>query len=351
MNKTFLYLALLLLVGGGVYFLVFNKSGNLFGKNEAAFTVKDIDDITKIYLARTNGETILLQKTDTGWLLNNQYQALNSTVYSLLQTLRDQQASYPVPKNMHNTVIQIMSGNSVKVEVYGTENKKLTSFFVGSEGPNYKGTFMLTEGAEKPYVVEVPGFKGFLTSRYSTDIADWRDRSVFRLQPDEIRSVSVSYDEEPLNSFTIVQQGNNVKVETSEDIGGSNPLNENRVRSFLKFFTSLNSEGYVNGVYKMDSVIASTKRRAVIESVSTKGRKQHVDVYYMPLNKRSKNQLSNSEEAFDLFDTDRYFAVLNNYKDTVVIQRFVFDKVFRRAYEFYQKDAPTPVMGIDKNKN
>ena len=41
------------------------------------------------------------------------------------------------------------------------------------------------------------------------------------------------------------------------------------------------------------------------------------------------------------FDADRFYAVINNFKDTVIIQRFTFDKIFRKAYEFYEADDTT----------
>jgi hypothetical protein len=38
------------------------------------------------------------------------------------------------------------------------------------------------------------------------------------------------------------------------------------------------------------------------------------------------------------FDADRFYAVINNFKDTVIIQRETFDKIFRKGYEFYEAD-------------
>lgn len=352
MQKTIIYVALLFIVASGVYFLVFNKQEELFSKDETAFRIKDVQQISKIYMARTNGEAVLLEKKPDGsWMVNGKYPVLEGTLNTLLYTLGTQEASYPVPENNHNSVVRSLAANSIKVEVYGSEdNKKLTTFYVGSEAHNYEGTYMLTEGAERPYVVGIPGYKGFLTTRYSTNLADWRARTVFRFDPADIKSVSVEYPDQPLNSFTIEQHQGTVRMVTKENVGGSNPLNEKRVRSFLKFFSALNSEGYINGMLGIDSILKSVPRRASIQAIGNNGKQQTLDVYWMPLNKRSKNQLTLMPGQPEEFDADRFYGVTNGGKDTVIIQSFVFDKIFRKAYEFYEADKQEKVLGLDIKK-
>ena len=52
----------------------------------------------------------------------------------------------------------------------------------------------------------------------------------------------------------------------------------------------------------------------------------------------------------DGYDADRFYATLNNFKDTVIIQRVSFDKLFRKAYEFYQVDTQ-PGVKVDTIRN
>lgn len=347
MNRTIWYIALLFITLGGVYFLIVKKPDNPFGSSDATFRISSVDRISKIFLARTNGETILLEKKANGsWSVNGSYPALAGPLHTLLQTIGSQEAAYPVPANNHNSVIRSLAANSVKVEVYvDGQDKSALTFFVGSEAHNYNGTYMLREGAEKPYAVAIPGFKGILNSRYSTSLKDWRSRAVFAADPASIKTIQIDYPAEPLNSFTIQQQSNKVSLQTKEAVGGSKPLNEQRVQSYVRFFKNLNCEGYLNGVHGLDSIIASVPKRATIKMVTNNGTPQTLDVYWMPLNRRSKNQLS-SDETPDGFDADRFYGVLTAPNDTVIIQRYVFDKVFRKAYEFYEPDEAKPLLDM-----
>jgi hypothetical protein len=347
MQRTIVYLLLLLILGGGVYFFIFrNGEENLFDKKEAGFTVKDTSDIGRIFLVKTNGESITLTRTDSAWMLNNRYKARRGTVAGLLGTLTRQEAMYPVPEASHNGVVKVLSGNSIKVELYDRDGERMRVFYVGGQANNYEGTYMLMENAKRPYVVNIPNFHGFLTPIYSTDLAEWRELSVFRLQPDEIKEVSVQYAEEPLNSFTIKQDGK-LTVDIHPELMAGKSLNEERAKAYLRFFDNVNCEGYLNGIDHLDSIISSVPLICKMDVISKAGRHQHIDIYRMPINKRSKNLRAEIPSRFDI---DRMYATMNNYRDTVIIQSYTFNKLFRKGFEFYEQDPPKTMMGIEAGK-
>lgn len=341
MQKTILYLLLLAILGTGAYFFVFKDKASVFGESEAAFNIQDTSNVGEVFLARNDGEEITLTRTDSGWVLNKAYKARTSNVNNLLGTLRMQQAQYPVPETMHNSVIKSLAGGAVKVELYNRKKEKINTFYVGNEAFNYKGTYMLQEGAKTAYVVQIPGFNGYLTPYYSTDFDDWRDRSVMNLKPEEVKSFSINYTAEPGNSFSITQDANGPVVTT--DSSNNNPLNKRRASAYLRFFTDIYCEGYLNDIPGMDSTIASVPKFCEMNVVAKNGWKQHIDIYKMPINKRSKNLNTSDDSDYDI---DRFYGVINNYKDTVLLQAYTFDKFFRRGIEFYQADPSDPMSGL-----
>ncbi|HXH17452.1 MAG TPA: hypothetical protein VNJ07_00085, partial [Chitinophagales bacterium] len=60
-------------------------------------------------------------------------------------------------------------------------------------------------------------------------------------------------------------------------------------------------------------------------------------VYHMPLNRRSKLQYDAQGNRLP-YDLDRYYAVINNGNDFVIIQDFVFGKIFRKYSDFILKE-------------
>lgn len=339
MRKTVVYLLLLILCASGVWYFLF-RDKNIFGNSEAGFTVKDTASIDRIFMADKTGNTILLQRNkEGGWLLNNKYPAMSSPVNTLLNTLTMQVPMYPVPETMHNNIVATMAATAIKVELYNKDNENITTFYVGGQANNFDGTYMLMEGAERPYVVQIPGLEGYLTSRYSTDAKDWRDRTICNIPPSELSSVSITYPAESLNSFTLTKdKAGKITVKVDSAIMNHNQFNERRAKVFSKYFEKVYHEGYVNGALHMDSIISTSPVRCIIDVASVKGQKQHIEVHWMPLNKRSKNMLTPNPTTPEAYDADRFFAIINNAADTVIIQRTTFDKIFRRGYEFYQPD-------------
>jgi len=344
MNKTIVYLAILVILGFGVYFFLFSKrSDSPYNVSEAGFTFKDTGSLGRIYLAANDGDAILLDRTDTGWMVNKKYHVLPSTLNLLLNTLVKQIPLYPVTKNAYDIVIKNMSTEGVKVELYDREGKKVRVFYVGGASVNNTGTNMLMDGATTPYVVQVGGLTGYVTPRYSTNLKDWRDRTIFNIPAEEIKTVSVQYADLPLNSFVMSDINNKITVDADTNISRHlDTLNTRRGRLYLKYFTDVNCEGYLNGIRGMDSTLNVSHKQSTIDVTGFHGQHQHVDIYWMALNKRSKNVTESDPDVPDDYDADRLYAVINNNQDTVMIQQFAFKKIFRKAFEFYQKDNAAP---------
>lgn len=338
MRKTIVYIVILGILGFGVWYFLFNDK-SVFGEDEAGFTISNVADIDRIFLANQKGDSISLQRNGDSWLLNNKHIASVRMVETLLQTFKEQYAAYPVPDNAHNNVVKSLAGSGIKVEVYDRNGRKIKTFYVGGQALGNKGTYMLMEGAKRPYVVQLPAYQGYVTPRYSTEYAAWRNRNVVNLTPDQLASVSVQYTfpDELLNSFTMVRaDGGKFAIKLHPDLNMSAPLNEKRVKAFAGFFEQVGCEGYLNGVYKLDSLIGAAAKYCDIAIEDTKGNKNNIAMYKMKVYKRSKNVTD--ETSLDEFDADRFYGIINNGRDTVILQNHTFGKILRRGYEFYQSE-------------
>ena len=350
MRKTILYIIILGILGFGVYYFLFSNK-QAFSTDEAGFTIADTASVGKIFLADKSGQSILLERKDNVWMLNKDYKAIQEHVSTLLATLATQTPMHPVTEEQHDFVIKNLATNGVKVEVYNNSGEKLRTFYVGGQVQSQTGTYMLMENAERPYVVQVPGMIGYLTPRYGTEVKNWRDRNVINIAPEDLRSVSINYTSEPLNSFTLTQDGDaKLSVDVDPGLSKGHDLNINRAKGYTHFFKNVNSEVILNGNFGLDTLFKTLTKRLSIDVTDKNNKKQHVDVYWMPENRRSKNQLTMDPDIPDGYDADRFYATINNFKDTVIIQRVSFDKLFRKAYEFYQVDTQ-PGIKVDTIRN
>jgi hypothetical protein len=345
MKKTLLYIVLLGVLIGGLY-VVFNKKDTGFSEKESNFTIKDTGSIGKIYMVSKKGEEVLLERSADGWMLNKKYRAMASPVNTLLTTFRTQVGKFPAPAVAHDNIVKGLAGNAIKVQVFDRSGGMIREFYVGGETKDYNGSYMLMAGAERPFAVEIPGFPGYLTPRYSTDEMDWRDRSIFLLNKERISRISLQYTDEPLNSFVVNQsKDGKITVETDPGISQNQTLNERRVELFLGFFQKVYCEGYVTGQSGLRETIDTIGKLAAIDVTTTDGQQKHLDIYWRPLDKRSKNLIRKDPNTPENYDADRGYAVLSNMPDTMSIQFQAFDKIFRKAYEFYEQDQK-PVKAL-----
>jgi hypothetical protein len=179
-------------------------------------------------------------------------------------------------------------------------------------------------------VVTLSGFEGYLQPRYATSWYDWRDRTVFNVPAANIQRASVRYYEDQRQSFAITRAPSGVTVEMDGPAPGA--PNATRAQQYLGFFENLNCEGYFNGKRGVRESIATTAKKCDVELQTTSG-VQRAEVYWQPVNQRSKNV------GDELYDPDRYYAVINGGRDTVGIQQQAFEKVFRDGREFFAKDT------------
>ncbi len=344
MRKTILYIILLGVLGYGVYYFLFAKQEDGFPASEAGFAVKDTASIGKIFIAAHNGQSVLIERTDSGWVVDKRYKVMKNPIDNLMKILYLQTPLYPVPKSMHNNVVSGMVGNGIKVELDNRQGEKMRVFYVGGENKDFTGTYMLMEGAKRPYLVSKQGFQGYLAPFYSFQVTDWRDRTIFNLKPAEIKSISLQYPDKPQNSFVLNNEQEGPKLETSKVLSRRDSLNRRRANTYLKFFENVNCEGYVVGYHDVDSIMKTMPKYCSIELKGKGGQYQHLDIYWAPLTRRSKNLTAPSADVPEnKYDADHFYGVMNNYRDTIMLQRFVFKKIFRTANEFYEPDEMQPL--------
>lgn len=339
MTRTLLYVLAVLILGAGVWFFLF-RDQKVFSGREANFTVHDTAAVGRIFLANNAGEQVSLERSGDGWTVNGEYPALQAHVNNLLRTLHEQQVQNKVTKNAYNNVIKSMAGNAIKCELYNRNGKLMRRFFVGLETHNYGGTYMLMDGAEEPFVVQIPGFAGFLTPRYQPKAAFWRDRHIFSYPAQEIQSISVRYPLNNLNDFTVSWDGkdtNSVAVKLAPEMHfeGKKPV-MGKTRAYLNFYADIYGEAYLNGEAQLDSMLASVPMKSEITIQPKNGPAEKIQLFYYPLNRRSKNLDNESTDFENDWDGDRYYAVVHGGKDTMLVQRRIFDKMLRRGYEFFQ---------------
>ncbi len=325
-----------------VIFLVSRQSNSTLNYKEKNFAIDDTATVTKIFLADKQDKQLLLARQNgSEWIINDSLEATPEKVETILRTIKNIKVQRPVSDAAHNNVISRLSARSVKVEIYQKAHrinlfnevklfpfeKNTRTYYVGGETQDKLGTFMLMEGAEKPYVVGIPGFRGFVSTRYTARLGDWRHHKIFNHRISNIESLALLYGDEPENSFRIETTKNQeFKLYSPKQEQYISDFDTVKVIEYLTAFRNLRFESYLSEGMpqtKIDSIQAQEPVH-IIKLEAKDGRDQTVKTHYMPA--YGKTDLDGNPLDYN---PESMYAFINDGKDFVTIQFFAFDKVFK----------------------
>lgn len=331
--------------------LIFQNRTNTLKKEIGEFAIDDTTSVTKIYLADMSGKEVLLKKVSPGnWILNDSLKARNEAVRLLLSTMYRMAVQAPVSKTSYNNVISNLATNSVKVEVYTYSpairlsraiklfyRERLKKvYYVGTPTQDNLGTYMLLEGSNTPFIVYMPGLRGFISARFSANVNDWRDHTIFAKKPHQIKSIKIEFPSEPDESFRIEKSGrNNIAIYRLIDNQQITLFDTSLVVGFINGYRNIRFESLIerDAPINLDSILTSTPLH-IITLVDTAGYVQEVKTY----RRKNYDQVFDDDDNYYPYDVDRLYALLDNKRDFVLIQYFVFDPITRPLSFFLKRD-------------
>ncbi len=343
MNKNKLgFIIVIILVAVALAFVMTDKNSTLWSK-DSQFAVKDTANIVKVYMVDKNNQSVLIERTELGWVLNGNLQAHKENINMLLKTIKSLAVKYPVPQKAHNNIVKLMAGNSVKVEVYKNDHyinigqihlfsyvNKASVFYVGAATPDNMGSYMIMEGGERPYVVSMPGFRGFVSARFTTNAKDWQSHAIFRIPYNEIAEIKVEKVNNPHQSFKIRKLEKGYEIMSLQNRQIIPVYDTVALYTFLDGFKNVNFEALIDDLsqHKTDSLLNSTPVH-ILNITETNGKQHELKTFKMvPTN--------NQEEVYGFkpeYDLDRMYAWYDGRM--LMVQYFTFDKLTRPIEYFY----------------
>ena len=337
-NKVLIVL-LVALIAVAIYLFSTNKTETVSDIEGAKseFSIQDTSKITKIFIADAKGGKVTLSKNGNVWMVDNKYVARPDNIKLLLKTFNRISVKSPVPKSAFNNIIKSLATGGTKVEIYEGESKPSKVYYVGGPTLDHQGTYMLleTEGVKStaPFIMHIPGFYGYLTTRFFTESEQWRDAVVFKYLPSDIKSISVEYHENPKQSFIIEKDNNKFLLKDFRDKKILGEADTNIINKYVSLYQSIYYEmiDVELSQEKKDSIISSNAY-FTIEVEGFLGGRNKIVAYHMP----NYRQLLGKDGEPYLYDVDRMYALLND-ELFLFIQFATFDQLTIPKAYFLQK--------------
>lgn len=344
----------------GIVALLIARQGAKSATFDQDFHVEDIDAVTKIFMADKQNNQVLLQRvadstSDTMWTVDGIYPASQPMIDMLLETLHDMRIRQQVNKNAVPQVVKLLSARAVKVEVFQRKyfinwfdgklklfpHEKLTvTYYVGHETQDMMACHMFRQGDKEPYIIHIPGFRGYLTPRFVTDPMSWRSHTIVHWDIRQLQRVELEIPSNPGESFAVERQGDGFAFELTQTHTPVANFDTARVAQMLSCFANLNFDEFASRVpnSNMDTSF-NAGPRTILRITNTNGTTRELKTY-LKYNNPADSLAIPENGMYEMFDLNRLYATIDN-KDTVLIQYYVFDNILQPASFFLgQQKSP-----------
>lgn len=332
-NRTLILLLFFVLVGGTtLYYLLHaddRKSTILY--EERSFAIEDTAAIYKIFLADRFDHQTTLERKGTHWTYNQKYKANANAVENLLDAIKRVKMQFKPPNAAVNNLVKSLATEGIKVELYDRQNNLMKAYYIGGSTPDERGTYIMIEGANQPYVASIPAWTGNIRFRYNLTGDDWRDKTVFGLSAEQIKAISINYPLQRNQSFKLVRNKQQYELSPFYDLTPRKPQapSQGKIQAFLYLFDHLLAESFINGQAKRDSILQQIPF-CEIRLEQTDGTIKEVALHprYFQTGLDEKTGGGTVETI-----VERYYANVDN-EDFMLVQNEVFKKIFW-SYDFF----------------
>lgn len=327
-NKLTLLIVILLLGVTG-YFIYTNTSGTI-RKELRDFAVQDTASITKIFLADKKGNKTSLERTGNNtWMVNGKYPALPASVKILLETIKKVEVRSPVGKAAFNNVIKDIGTAGTKVEIYSGD-RNIKTYYVGHPTQDMLGTFMFIENSTTPFITHIPGFDGYLSTRYTASSEDWRSKIIIAYSDVDVKSVVVKDPVDSAASFKIERTASDFKFFKPYNNNQPVEIYKSKIAAYLNRFARLGYEFEEKKIKQTikDSILATTPYK-ILEVTNTKGNTDKFTFYRKPTPIGTLTSIDQETGNLKPFDVDRAFVLWNNDTNFYALQYFSWGPVLK----------------------
>jgi len=231
--------ALVFIVLAALYWLLENPAGRR-AQQEPGRLLSDFKpaELERITITSPAIGAVVLQRSVAGWQVytpdrKTSYTADSAAVQALLDSLSALTTASMVARNPdRHALYEVTPETGLRVEVLTHEGRIAAAVVIGKNGPNIFSTYVRTADSDDVYLVD-----GILQTTASKTLNEWRDKTVFKLDPGLMRAYTVSGDRSlTLHKNDDVWQANQGETVTAE-----------AAAQLMRTFAGLNAADFAEG--------------------------------------------------------------------------------------------------------
>jgi len=332
MKKTLILLLILLISAGAYYYLTQGDGNSSMSIDSRGFVVENKEDIAFITIKNPGYPLVHLQRnSDNNWTLNKKYKANPNVINNMIGVLSSMEIKYIPTKARNKNVIQNLPIVGIEITSFDKSGNVLSELIMGDNDNKESATYCVRKGFDQSYAMHVKVTEGGLRNYFEQTQLNIRDNSVFDINPNDIRSLSMTYAKDRKNSFLIFKEDGKYKIEAKEQFAKSpNKGVSNVIEAYIKDYSQVYAEVIRTGDTSLDTI----KNLVPFASLEFKLKNEEVQSYdFYPMLDLLEKEV-NTQSVRDLAKIERFFVFASN-EEVYVVQRRLIKEFFKPIAYFY----------------
>lgn len=209
--RLLLSLSVMIILIAGLF--IFNSTTNNPSVDKGMFQIENLDKVDRVVL-QSSKEKIDLSFNGSRWLVNGSYEADRQMIKVLFAALKQVEAKRAVASSVQDSIKKEIEISGIKVSCY-VGQVLAKEFWSKGNSQSSESYFQLSDGV--PYLVTIPGYRVYVASVFEVPMSDWRDKTVFNFNWQNIRSVEVRFSKNPKQNFKASFQNKIFSVENVKE--------------------------------------------------------------------------------------------------------------------------------------
>lgn len=245
-KNTKLFIVLIVLIAVSISLALIDTGSKRNSFEVDIFQVSDTATIQSISI-KGDGINNVIEKNDGQWVLNGNYKTDESLIKIISTILSQVVIKRPVAKLSNLEILEGLKNNGREVTILQKDGSKI-SFLSGGNDSKTTSYFANLSG-DQVYIVEIPGYKNYISGIFELTENQWRDRLIFSTSWRTLKTLSIDYKGKP--NFHIAFEDRFLKV------GGVDKMDTTALLEYLEQYQYFQINDYLDeGDYpKYDSLL------------------------------------------------------------------------------------------------
>lgn len=236
MKKYPLFILFFILVSVSLFYALNEEKAPV---KKDAFALKSEEKLDRILLYKKGlPRGGFVKNYDGSWELNQTIKVDKEMGDLLIHVLKNIRVKAPVAAEECDKVKAQLKKEGIIVEYF--EEKYLNKAMYFSSAPNPAYCYAMLEGDEVPYLIQISDTKRNLVDLVSLPELNWKERTLFNNNPEDILSVQIEYFGSPKDSFKVSKKNEKLVF------NGISKLNVLKVRDFLGKFEKIRAGAFIS---------------------------------------------------------------------------------------------------------